>query len=595
MNLRNISIRSRLNIVVALTLTIIITGSIAGLVGISRIGATVNTGAHATEHDVQISIVLKSTHDIEDLVLRDVVIDYSTAARAKIDEQTSAVSAALEKSVLLAHTPEEQTDTDKMKQAFNDYMVVVNQMVAAREKGDAGALPALTAQLETADNAVLNTAYDLQQREINDMQASDKEAMNLRSASWLIVIVMCFGTLFFALIVGYFITRSINQPLKRLGEIADKISGGDMAVHIDRSGNDEIGRMEEALGHMAKELKRRIIEEADAKHTLLEQVRELSGLAQQAAGGDLTVSAPEYDGELGDVARSFNLMTHGLRRLSNKMADVINHLSSASSEIEVTAQQQASGSNEQAASVSEVTAAVNELATNAKEVARAAESVSEAANESLEKARKGQDAVENVVVGMEEIQEVTSGNAQKIMALEEKSQEIGSILAIIDDIAAQTNLLALNAAIEAARAGDAGKGFAVVAQEIRNLAEDVTSSTKEIAGKIKEIQAAVNSSVMATEESQKRTEDESRVVREAGERLAQIGQLTEHTAELAMQISGAVQQQRTASEQVVQTMNEVSEVARQSALGSQESVRSAQDLANMAGELKEMISNFKLD
>jgi methyl-accepting chemotaxis protein len=99
---------------------------------------------------------------------------------------------------------------------------------------------------------------------------------------------------------------------------------------------------------------------------------------------------------------------------------------------------------------------------------------------------------------------------------------------------------------------------------------------------------------MATEESQKRTEEEVRVIREAGDGLKRIGMLTERTAELAMQISGAVQQQRSASEQIVQTMSEVSEVARQSALGSQESVRSAQDLANMAGELKDMISAFRI-
>jgi methyl-accepting chemotaxis protein len=77
--------------------------------------------------------------------------------------------------------------------------------------------------------------------------------------------------------------------------------------------------------------------------------------------------------------------------------------------------------------------------------------------------------------------------------------------------------------------------------------------------------------------------------------LKRIAVLTEKTAELAMQISGAVQQQRTASEQVVQTMGEVSEVARQSAIGSQESLRSAKDLADMANELKSMISEFKLN
>ena len=100
---------------------------------------------------------------------------------------------------------------------------------------------------------------------------------------------------------------------------------------------------------------------------------------------------------------------------------------------------------------------------------------------------------------METIRANTTQGANRILALGEKSQSIGEVVSMIDDITRQTNLLALNASIEAARAGAAGKGFAVVATEIRKLDTNVAGSTDQIREIIKEIQNATNASVLATE------------------------------------------------------------------------------------------------
>jgi methyl-accepting chemotaxis protein len=577
------------------TAVIILFGGTTAIWGIQSMKGAMNRLEGARAMSTASGAVAKANSDLNNAILQNYLVSPSAAGAAVVEQNIDTLDRSISEVDRVAATADAKTANNSLKKASSSYKSLIAEMAAAGAAQDAQSRANRADELQKNNDAATAAAEKLQSQAAADMSDAIVSFDFIRTSGVPVILAITLVGSIFILSFGYFVNNSINEPIQRIVDAAIKIGEGDLTVHLHATGKDEFGMLENMVEFMAERLRVTLSGETEAKALLESQVAELSSLARQAAEGDLSVQAPEYDGSLGELSRSFNLMTGGLKALAEKMADVINHLSSASSQIEVTAQQQASGSNEQAASVSEVTAAVNQLATNAKEVAKAAASVSEAANESMDGVRKGQEAVEDATTGMEEIKEAAYSNAQKIMALEEKSQEIGSILAIIDDIAEQTNLLALNAAIEAARAGEAGKGFAVVAQEIRNLAEDVTSSTKEIGNKIKEIQAAVNSSVMATEENQKRTEEEVRVVKEAGKGLEQINELTERTAELAMQISGAVQQQRTASEQVVETMNEVSEVARQSALGSQESVKSAQDLANMAADLKGMISNFKLD
>lgn len=96
--------------------------------------------------------------------------------------------------------------------------------------------------------------------------------------------------------------------------------------------------------------------------------------------------------------------------------------------------------------------------------------------------------------------------AELILELSEHSQQIGSTISVVDDIAEQTNMLALNAAVEAARAGEHGKGFAVVAGEIRKLADESKQAITKISSLTNNIQCTTNSTVMATEEGSKEIE-----------------------------------------------------------------------------------------
>lgn len=235
------------------------------------------------------------------------------------------------------------------------------------------------------------------------------------------------------------------------------------------------------------------------------------------------------------------------------------------SEVLSATEEQASGAAEQAAAVTQTGATVEELAQTSKQIADNSQSVAAIAERTLASAEEGMQAVADTTAGIEEIRESTQVSSDRILALGERSQEIGRVLVIIDDIAEQTKILALNAAIEAARAGEAGKGFAVVAEEIRKLADSVTESTSEIGRVVREIQSSASSLVMSTEKAQKKVEEGKLLARRTADSLDKIVSQVEETTDSAKQISIATQQQRSASDQVVVSMREMAQVSTQAA------------------------------
>jgi methyl-accepting chemotaxis protein len=260
-------------------------------------------------------------------------------------------------------------------------------------------------------------------------------------------------------------------------------------------------------------------------------------------------------------------------------------LSAAAAELSAASQQQASGASEQASAVSEVSTTIEELGSTARQIALASERVTTAAQQTLENLSSGQDAVDKSIRSMEQIRLRMQDVSARVLSLGERSQQIGEIIDLIDDISDETHLLALNAAIEAAGAGEHGRRFAVVAAEVKSLANRALAAAREVRGVIAEIQKATNASVLAAEEGGKEVERGVDLAHQAGQVMDAIVMMAERTAQSAAEISLATAQQQTASEQVVETMRDVAEVARQTASGARQMADSAATLNSIAARL----------
>jgi methyl-accepting chemotaxis protein len=282
-----------------------------------------------------------------------------------------------------------------------------------------------------------------------------------------------------------------------------------------------------------------------------------------------------------------------LHRVLIEVQEAAGSLQSATSEILGATTQQASGANEQSAAIAQTTTTVDELKTIAEQSVARAQEVAGVSQRTVEISRAGRQAVEATVGSMAQIRARVEGIAENILALSEQTQQVGEIIATVNDIASQSNILALNASVEAARAGEYGKGFAVVAVEVRNLAEQSRQATAQVRAILSDIQKATNATVMATEEGTKGVEEGMALASQAGEAIEQLARVIEESAQAAAQMVAGGRQQASGVEQVAVAMQSINQATAQGLESTRQAEKEARDLNVLAGSLTEIVEQYQ--
>lgn len=277
------------------------------------------------------------------------------------------------------------------------------------------------------------------------------------------------------------------------------------------------------------------------------------------------------------------------RSLSQQIGTAVNHVQSSSAELQAAASQQATGAKEQATAMNEITTTISELLATSRQIAESAQRVAQIADRAVAAARSGDATVEKGHESVVGIRRQVDTIVSHMLELGKKSQQIGSVLDIVSELAEQTNILSINATIEAAGAGDAGKRFAVVADEIRKLADRVAGSTKEIRGLIDEVRSAVNTTVMTTETGSKAAETGSKQFAEVANAFKQIAGLVTTTTEAAREIELSTKQQATAVEQVNAAIGNVAQTTKETEASSSQTQQTAAQLAALSRDLLRLV------
>ncbi|WP_249860779.1 methyl-accepting chemotaxis protein [Paenibacillus konkukensis] len=508
---------------------------------------------------IQLNMQDKAANDMASMGITDEVLSQPDKAKGlfdQINEQTKKVDD-------LAVTEKDANLAKMFLNDWNQYAKLFPDILrAAQQHGSEGLtliqeadkhLMACSMVIEVFTNNLQNHA---------DEWATELEEANQSGMTW--VISLSIIAVVLGLAVSFLIARHVSKPLKSMSEAAKRISDGDLTVtNLSMSRQDEIGELSRAFEQMTGHMRQMIL-----------KINEHSQL--------VTVSAAQ-------LKTSSEEMQQASAQIATTVKDVVN------------------GADQQTVTMEETSRSMEEVGDGISRMAESASSIAESVEWTKQQAESGETFVQNTVEQMSSIHNSVHQTDQVVRLLEAKSNQIGSILQAIQEVAHQTNLLALNAAIEAARAGEQGRGFAVVAAEVRKLAEQSGQSSDEIGKLLSEIQSGIRESGEAMGKVKEEVQSGIELVKETEQNFGQILQSTSHIASQIQEMAATSEEISAGAEQITAAVQQVAYIAKENASYSQnvsssaegqlettgEVQASAQSLSEMADELQQLLSQFK--
>lgn len=310
---------------------------------------------------------------------------------------------------------------------------------------------------------------------------------------------------------------------------------------------------------------------------------------------DFTVKAQVIGkDEIAAVSSSLNRLVSTMHGNLKTIAEEVNSVASSAGQVTTSSSQVSSAAQQQSESASDMAATVEEVTVSINHVGERAQEANRISRESGEMAVTGEAVISQTVNDIQDVSTTVNEAAQRIQGLEQHSQQIANVVAVIKEVADQTNLLALNAAIEAARAGEQGRGFAVVADEVRKLAERTAISTTEISETISSMRASASETVGSMGNVVSKVAKGVESALQANEAIRIIGTGSRAAVDMVEEIATAIREQASAMNNIAVQVERIAQMSEESSAAAGHGADTAQNLDQIATNLRQILDRYKL-
>ncbi len=440
----------------------------------------------------------------------------------------------------------------------------------------------------------LNAADALSALSSHEAQAIYEQNAKLAQLYLVVAAAVSLFGLLAAVFLGSRVYRSITRPIAAISATVNKVTGGDLEARTGLQTKDELGQLAGAFDNMLDERVSSMSRASEDNDKLNNSVIMLLEAVSELSNRDLTVSVPVAEDVTGPVADAMNMLTTETARVLGQIRQISNQVADAASMVESQGGKINRLADEERQIIEDTLAKLDEASQAMVLIAKQAKASNDIATRATASTGEALEAVALTASGMNEIRETIAETEKRIKRLGERSQEINSVVEIINNIAERTHILSLNASMQAAAAGDAGRGFAVVANEVQRLAESSRESTSVIAGLINNIQAetaetmaAMNKAITQVVEGTELAEATGYKMRSTQETTAELVGAVEQIAKRSMLQAQFSQVLRSQTEQAQKSTEETNaEIKLQAA--------QTNNLVSYSRQLLDSVNVFKL-
>ncbi len=552
MNIKNMSIKKSLIIGFGTTILISVIIIVASLLLMNSQKSAYSDIIDNYVESTEMIATCRIDYNIAARNLRDMVLSGNTSGLSTVTtklEELDAQFAQLENTFPLEDKSTLEAFSSAIKAWETDAREIASVVSTDRNRASEMIVNACTPKLNAAAVAGENAANALA---VAQEQIIAQQNLTSNISLGVILAVMVVATII-VLLMAARIIRSLVEPSTQVRNALVGFSQGNLGVPVSFDGKNELGEMCDALRTSQKVL-----------HSV---IQDISDTTTQMAKGNFNVElTATFPGDLAPIQASVNQFVVRMSDTITNISQSASQVSAGSEQVSNSSQSLAQGATEQASAVEELAATINDISNSSKQTAASAEEARASTGQAGAQVEASNEYVKQLNVAMQNISN--------------SSEEIGQIIATIENIAFQTNILALNAAVEAARAGTAGKGFAVVADEVRNLA----SKSDEAAKATKDL---IENSITAVREG-------ADVVSKVTDSLERTTVLAGEVVKLMDQVTEAVENQTTAISQVTEGIDQISAVVQTNSATSEECAAASEELSSQANIMHQLMAEFQV-